>query len=198
MKICAYNFKGGVGKTTVSLMLALSHECGVITNDIYSPLEKVLPKERLLKINIDEDVPEIPSDWNVIFDLGGYVDQRVSKIIKHSDIVIIPAQKNFTDLKVSLSAIQEIELFNKNILIVVNRVKNEEEFLKTKAVLSEYTKYPVCPLKESKPLSEICYTGISLDALTQESKVSAYVHRNVIKQCHDISDYVRKYSKVKK
>jgi|GEM_PF-3900400 len=44
MKIAIYNFKGGVGKTSIALNIVLSakDDYGVITNDFYSPIEKVL------------------------------------------------------------------------------------------------------------------------------------------------------------
>ena len=45
MKIAIYNFKGGVGKTAISLNLDLETGWGVVTNESYSPIEDALPAE---------------------------------------------------------------------------------------------------------------------------------------------------------
>ena len=76
MKTTVYNFKGGVGKTVLSLNLALTMEYSIVTNDIYSPIEKVLDEDRILKIHHDEILPAFPADYNIIFDLGGHIDKR--------------------------------------------------------------------------------------------------------------------------
>jgi MinD superfamily P-loop ATPase len=44
MKLTIWNLKGGMGKTFIALILALLHKLCVVTNDTYSPIDKILPK----------------------------------------------------------------------------------------------------------------------------------------------------------
>ena len=55
MKIVIFNIKGGQGKTSLAVNLALTLNAGVITNDVYSPIEKVLPEKQFMKIALNSD-----------------------------------------------------------------------------------------------------------------------------------------------
>ena len=81
MKITIFSLKGGVGKTSISVNLALTLKYGVITNDVYTPLERVVSKESLLKLEQNQALPDLPESYDIIFDFGGYVDSRVIKAI---------------------------------------------------------------------------------------------------------------------
>ncbi len=88
MKITVYNFKGGTGKTSISMNLALTMDYSVVTNDLYSPLEKVLDDKRILKLNHDDNLPVFPENYDLIFDFGGHVDVRAIEALKQSRWVI--------------------------------------------------------------------------------------------------------------
>ena len=66
--ITIYNFKGGPGKTSCAMNIALTMDYGVVTNDIYSPIEEVF--DNVLKVSPSEEFPDFPTDAEVIFDLG--------------------------------------------------------------------------------------------------------------------------------
>lgn len=76
MKITVYNFKGGTGKTSIALNLALTMQYAIISNDTYSPLEKVLDPKKFIKLEAGKDLPNLPEKYFIIFDLGGHIDPR--------------------------------------------------------------------------------------------------------------------------
>ena len=48
--------------------IALTMDYGVVTNDIYSPIEEVF--DNVLKVSPSEEFPDFPTDAEVIFDLS--------------------------------------------------------------------------------------------------------------------------------
>ena len=80
--ITIYNFKGGAGKTSCAMNIALTMDYGVVTNDIYSPIEEVF--DNVLKVSPSEEFPDFPTDAEVIFDLGGYIEARSITVLRNS------------------------------------------------------------------------------------------------------------------
>ena len=139
MKVLVYNFKGGVGKTAISLNLSLTLNMGIVTNDVYSPLEKVLPEQKLLKLRPDSLLPSFPKELDVIFDFGGYIDARAVSALKAADLVIIPTINDFIDLQITINTVKELEQYNKNILIVANK-SNEKDIENIKNIILQTVK----------------------------------------------------------
>lgn len=167
-RVLIWSIKGGVGKTSIALNLHYTTNIPVITNEEYSLLESVIDSKKKLKIlKSSEDVPSIPSNFDIIFDFAGGVhrDKRIKKAIDQVNTVIIPITPRKADIKGGLATIRELESYgigNRTVIILINNYRNKDELSKIEAFLLKMIKNSslskeckVCKLKQSKALEMI-------------------------------------------
>lgn len=194
MKIVIFNIKGGQGKTSLAINLAFALNGGVITNDIYSPLETVLPENRFVKVGLNEQFPDIEEDnAYIIYDLGGWIDVRCVKLLQEADLIIIPVINDYINNQVALNTIEEVKKYNEKILIVANRTeKNDYNEIKTLITHFYQDQFEVLELKKSTAFSKIFAKSKSIDEIIKEDKLLAFAYREFIEQLQNIVDFINK------
>jgi cellulose biosynthesis protein BcsQ len=185
MKITVYNFKGGVGKTSIALNIALSLDMGIITNDVYSPIENILPEKQFIKLEKDMSIPEIPEGMNIVFDLGGYIDTRAIEALRQSDKVLIPVTNDFINLQVTINAIDEIWEFNENLIIIANRTV-KDDFLDISQAIKQFYDFPVSELKQSRVFSNLFQEKKSIRDIVKQGGLKAYSYRIINEQFDEL------------
>ena len=187
MKITIFSLKGGVGKTSISVNLALTLKYGIITNDVYTPLERVIAKESLLKLSQNQALPDLPENYDIIFDFGGYVDSRVVEAINISNYVIIPVTSSYLDLQLAINTIEEIKKYNNNIIIVANMISSQKDYsLIQDAMKKMEYKYPVMPIKRTASIKNIFSNKQSIESLVSKGGLSKYHYQNAKSQFDDL------------
>jgi len=187
MKITIFSLKGGVGKTSISVNLALTLKYGIITNDVYTPLERVIAKESLLKLSQNQALPDLPENYDIIFDFGGYVDSRVVEAINISNYVIIPVTSSYLDLQLAINTIEEIKKYNNNIIIVANMISSQKDYsLIQEAMKKMEYKYPVMPIKRTASIKNIFSNKQSIESLVSKGGLSKYHYQNAKSQFDDL------------
>ena len=151
MQIATYTIKGGTGKSALSICLSLENDLGIISNDALFPYDHYIKDDNLLVVNPDEDFPSIPSDMKVIYDLGGYADQRVIEILKAVELVIVPMLTGDEQQEICRRSIANIAQFNKNILVVAN-CYTEKEFAE---LPKKFEGFPLLWFAKTKALDRI-------------------------------------------
>lgn len=182
-KLTVYSLKGGQGKTTISCELSLELDWQVITNDIHSPLESILDKDYTLKLAPDVELPKAKEllGADLIFDFGGYLDPRIIDALKMSDAVLIPVS-NFgkkLDTQGFISSIAEVENYNKNIIIILNKMK-QETAKEVKKELKKYNYlYPVFEIRKSEAMEKIIAEGVSLSSIIKKGGLLGWTYKGI-------------------
>lgn len=143
MKIAVFSFKGGVGKTSIAMELALNYEFDLVTNDIITDLSGIKSiKCAKIATNLKRlPRPIINSNSDTVFDLGamsGIIDPKAAHAISLVDAIIIPTLPDRRSIEGAIKSIEFVSESCSNIFIIVNKVKNEKEFDSIKNELKEY------------------------------------------------------------
>lgn len=191
MLIVVYNFKGGEGKSKISQNLALTMDYSIVTNDVYSPIEKILSEEKLLKIFPNEEFPEFQKDDEIIFDLGGYPDSRVIHILEKAKWIIVPITNEEDNIQVGINSIDTIQKYNKNIIIIANKTE-KNDFKELKEDLQTLYDYPIFEIKKSTAMKNITKTKQSIKEMTQKNGLTRYVYGPIDEQFDMIIHFITK------
>lgn len=192
--IAVYNYKGGTGKTAISLNYALQTHSGIVTNDHRSPLERVIGKENVIKAPLGKAIP-IPKKNNIVFDLGGYVDARVIPVLKKVDVIIIPTLATPADIQITIQCLKDVEKYCKKRIVVANRLKGgkkgKAELQKVTAPIEQFfPTVPVLPLKETTGLVNLYDSKASLEQVGENNPLMKHAYSQAITEFKKIISFI--------
>lgn len=192
MKITVWNLKGGQGKTVLSLSLAMQYGFYVVTNDVHSPIDEILEEGKALRVGVNEDLPEVPEDIDLIYDFGGYPDHRVIEAAKQSKYVIIPLiYGSALEMQVTINAIAEIEEYTKNIIVIANKC-SKGDLERIQKVLNKFYSYPILEVKNSTAFGKAIDKRMSLKKLIESNPLFAYHYKKPQQQITKLMDFITK------
>jgi cellulose biosynthesis protein BcsQ len=178
IKITVWTLKGGEGKTTIACAIALEGDWAIITNDIHSDLTSALKEEHYLVLDPDQPLPTKKEleGANIIFDPGGFLDHRMIDAIKMSDYVIIPVSEFGKKLNTErfIASVLEIEQYNKNIVVVLNKIAQDNVEEARKALKELMSKeefkgvYPIFEIKKNEAFEMMLNTGSSISEIVKK------------------------------
>jgi cellulose biosynthesis protein BcsQ len=190
MVLSVFNFKGGVGKSTISYNLAKHFGLKIVTNDKYSALINAKQTTGGSSINIGD---------NVIFDFGGFEDKRVHEVFEASDVIVIPTLYSRADIQNTVITVRQILKYapDAKILIVVNRVRSGDDKLldSVKEQLNKHIKHDVSyvTLRDSKALLRSINDNISIFDIHQQSGLNKHVYAPLINDFYMIIGSIEEF-----
>ncbi len=187
-KITIWTTKGGCGKTNISAELALQLSYPVITNEQESMLSSLISPEKLLVLESNQEIPDI--DCGVIFDFGGYIDQRLKKVLTISDVILVPTLPEISDIQGCINSLQTIQKYNKNIVVIVNKTESAKDFENVESIIDKIGTYPLFEIKKSRALPNIYLKKQSIKDMCDESPLEKYSYRKVLEQFNCLIKYI--------
>lgn len=190
MRIVVWNLKGGQGKTVLSLNLAMLEGAFVVTNDVHSPIDDVLGEDRALRLSMRDQLPDVPAEIPLIYDFGGYPDARIIEAAKTATHILIPlVYESPLEMQVTINAINEIERYNPNITIILNKAK-VGDYERAKEVLGKFYEYPILEVKQSTAFARSIEQKKSLQQLVDESPLFSFHYSKPLEQLRAIIRHI--------
>lgn len=190
-KFIVWTIKGGDGKTSIAAEIAMRLGLPIITNEPYTTLDIIFNEDTLLQLKRDEAVPNY-SDCGIMFDFGGYIDERVIDAIKQSDYVLVPTIPEVSDIQVLINSIMEIQKYNQNIVVIVNKTESEKDIEVVREAIKRVGKLPIFEIKKSRALPNIYIEKKSIAEMVATSKISAWHYGKIDKQFSEIVNFIIK------
>jgi MinD-like ATPase involved in chromosome partitioning or flagellar assembly len=190
MLIAVYNFKGGEGKSKIAANLALTMGYSVVTNDIYSPIDKIFDEDNVIKLHPQDDMPDFDIADNIVFDFGGYPDSRVVGILEKAHIVIVPITNEEDNIQVGINTIDEISKYTNSIVIIANKTQ-KGDYDEIKSDLEHlYPAYPIFEIKKSTAVRRLSKTGKSIAELAEEGGLFKMHYSKIAKQFDSLISFI--------
>ena len=186
MSYVVYSIKGGVGKTTLSVQISQMLEFTYVTNDSHSSAHNLMPEEKGFLVS-SEEYDEIPFDENIVYDFGGFKDTRINNIIKQANKIIIPTLTSIVDVQATMATLKDVAQINKNIIIAINRTKNNNKAIELKEYLAEEIKksfqdldISIIFVRESSVLEDSLFDCEYVETKAGTNRFKRHIYRNAI------------------
>ena len=192
MSYVVYSIKGGVGKTTLSVQVSQMLDYTYVTNDSHSSAHNLMPEEKGFLVST-EDYDEIPFDENIVYDFGGFKDSRINDIIKQASKIIIPTLTSIVDVQATIATLKDVYEINKNIIIVINRTKNNNKAIELKEYLEEEInksykdmKVFILFVRDSSVLEDSLFDCEAIETKAGTNRFKRHIYRNAIEDMNNI------------
>ncbi len=197
MKILFYSSKGGQGKTTHAISYAKHRGALYFTNDYESgtvEIYKDIFAEGQLRVIRNEDSLNLPAELDVVFDFGGWVDERIESIAKVCDVVVVPVYyQSMADLLPCIKTVNTLRELNNNVVILINNTdKKDAEDIK-KGLNKKFTEHKIFVVNKSKFIPRLANDGKTIDRLASENALNRYLLSGLLSQLDELYNYLDKF-----
>lgn len=192
MKILIWSLKGGVGKTSIALNLALSCKYKIITNERYSLLPNILNEEELLQLQINEKLPQFKKEDKIIFDMGGTIDKRIVDCLQLIDFILVPTTANDIDIQGCISTLIELQEYVKEdkIIIIANNIVHPKDSKKIKNIVDQISTHKHFEIKRSRGMVNIFSEKKSISDLIKDNGLNKRYYKIINEQFNNLINFI--------
>ena len=118
-KIAFWSKKGAQGKTSLATSMYYITNHKYVTNEPDNDISQILGEDKVYTINPGEKLPNV-GNASVIYDLGGYLDNRLGEIMESVDCVVIPVMpnnKSILEKTALLKSIRDVKKYNEKFIV---------------------------------------------------------------------------------
>jgi hypothetical protein len=194
MKTLFFTKKGGHGKTTHAIGYALYSDSILYTNDCDNGTLKIygdmFKNCKLRPFGIGEEI-EVDEKDNLVFDMGGFEDNRILQIASFVDVCVVPVfYQSRADFEPFINTILELEKYNKNIVILINNT--EKDYIgELESLLKEKFSYKIFVVSRSKYIRRLADENKTIFDLYKLGGLDKYMVRNLIKEIEEFYGYLQ-------
>jgi len=202
MKIAVYNEKGRVGKTPLSLEIALRLGYNYATNQNRprKDIEDIIPDGEFLQVGSNEAFPQLDKDFPVVFDLAGELvgyERSIVSALEQVDLIIVPVVNEADAIMGTAYAITEIKTLDTitaDFVVVANMLKKPAEAEDVAAQLIPLIgeDIPILPIRYSKAFDRILSEGKPIRDLVGQGGLYGWSFRNVAAEIDALMTYINK------
>jgi len=194
MQIIIFNQKGGVGKSMLATQIALYFDTTIFEIDPYGVLSQTLDDNRVYKVALDEDIPEITSG-DAVYDFGGFDDSRLDTVSKNADLIIIPFNPTINSLGTTLKSYKRVETLNVPILFIVNSAMKEQDASEAIEYLKETIEADLdfFTIPNTRALQTSENEGRSIMSLTNSSALRKHTYKKINLIMLELMERIKEY-----
>lgn len=161
MKYLFTSFKGGVGKTAISINFADYINHSYVTNDLSTPSHIQVEQIETNKKRIPAHLTKIS---DIVFDFGAMstkVDPKITQALKLCDVIIIPTRPDPRSVAATIETYLFVKSVNKPIVIIINHVRDERKYESArKEIISKLGIIPIFKIRETTLFDRVTADGI--------------------------------------
>lgn len=136
--------------------------------------------------DIPADSTSIPIEEDMVYDFAGEIDYRITEVLKETT-VIVPTLISQQDVKATLTVLRDLSQIKDRVIVVVNKLKNEDDFIATKKRIEDenFDMYiDFLFIKDYNFLTKI--EDLSIFETANKSSFYKQIYRNIVKEFEDL------------
>jgi len=196
MQLIIYNEKGGPGKTTIAIQTAMYFDATIIEMDPYGVLSQTLDEDRVFKIELNDEVPNI-TEGDAIFDFGGFADARLSQAAANADLVIIPFNPTINALGTTIKSYERVKELDLPVLFVANAVLKDQDAIDAIDFIKEHTGDDIdhFVIPHTRAIQTAENEGIGIIELAKGPGLKKHTYKKIGMIMQDFMNKIKEYTK---
>jgi len=187
MKVAVISNKGGVGKSSISFLIAKHFEAYCLSND-GSILEKIYDKGKIV-----EELPVVNDDVNMVYDFGGWADNKSVKVISDCDKVFIITNLDPNSIEKMITSMETLKTYNKNISVIINKIDNSKlkKYQSSIDFIENNVDVPIFKLNQSEGIVNAYFEGLNLLEMINSNGLNKRNYSTIEEQFKQIIEYIK-------